>query len=106
MVVPYVPAEAGIFVYVDFSSLLPEKTFAWEQKFEDLVFRYARIVLTPGEAQRDPRPGMFRVCYTWISPEVLEIAMERLSKIVAKMRRLDWDDLNERTLFYVLSSNI
>ena len=102
MVLPYVPCEAGLFVYADFSSLLPERTFAWEEKFSDLVYRYARIVLTPGANQRDWRPGMFRICYTWVSPEVLEVAMERLSKIVARLRRLDWDDLNERTLATVL----
>ena len=35
-------------------------------------------------------------------PDVLEIAMERLSRIVAKIRRLDWGDLNETTLREVM----
>ena len=35
-------------------------------------------------------------------PDVLEIAMERLSRIVAKIRRLDWADLNETTLREVM----
>lgn len=98
MVLPYVQAEAGIFVYVDFSSLLPEKTFAWEARLSHLMFEYARVVLTPGQSQRDPRPGMFRICYAWVLPEVLEVALERLSRLVAKIRRLDWEDLNSRTL--------
>lgn len=36
---------------------------------------------------------MYRICYTWVSPDVLEIGMERLSRLVAKIRRMDWDDL-------------
>jgi len=102
MVLPYVPAEAGMFVYVDFSSLLPEKTFEWEERLSDLMFEYARIVLTPGESQRDSRPGWFRICYAWVTVEVLQIAMERLSRLVAKIRRMDWDDLNERSLSQII----
>lgn len=102
MVLPYVHAEAGLFVYVDFSSLLPAKTYEWEEKLSQLMFDYARVVLTPGESQRDPKPGMFRICYAWVSVEVLVIAMERLSRLVAKIRRMDWDDLNERSLSGIL----
>jgi 1-aminocyclopropane-1-carboxylate synthase len=102
MVLPYVPAEAGIFVYVDFSTLLPEQTFAWEARLGTMIFEYARIVLTPGESQRDSRPGMFRICYAWVTPDILKVAMERLSKLVAQIRRLGLDDLNERTLATVL----
>jgi 1-aminocyclopropane-1-carboxylate synthase len=105
MVVPFVPAVAGIFVYVDFSSLLPEKTFAGEQKLCQLLFEHARIVLTPGESQRDPRPGMFRICYAWVAPAILAIAMERLSRLVAKIRKLDWSDLNERSLQGVIQAS-
>lgn len=102
MVVPFVPADAGIFVYVDFSSLLPQKTFEWERKLAELMFNYARIVLTPGEAQHEVSPGMFRICYAWVSPAVLEIAMERLSRLITKIRRMDWADLNESTLGGIL----
>jgi len=102
MVLPFVPAEAGMFVYVDFSSLLPEKTFEWEEKLSDLMFQ-VHVVLTPGESQHDNAPGMFRICYAWVPPEVLEIAMERLSRLVAKLRRMDWDDLNGRALNSVIS---
>jgi aspartate/methionine/tyrosine aminotransferase len=101
MVLPFIPAEAGIFVYVDFSSLLPEPTFEWEEKLSELMFQ-VRVVLTPGESQRDTTPGMFRICYAWVTPEVLEIAMERLSKLVAKLRRMEWVDINDRALSNIL----
>jgi aspartate/methionine/tyrosine aminotransferase len=102
MVLPFVPAEAGIFVYVDLSSLLPEKTFAAEERLSQLMLDHARIVLTPGESQRELNPGMYRICYTWVTPEVLEIAMERMSRLVAKLRRMDWDDLDSRVLTGIL----
>lgn len=101
MVLPFIPAEAGMFVYVDFSSLLPEKSFEWEEKLSQLMFE-VRVVLTPGESQRDTTPGTFRICYAWVPPETLMIAMERLSRLVAKLRRMDWDDLNGRALSSVL----
>jgi aspartate/methionine/tyrosine aminotransferase len=102
MVLPFIPAEAGMFVYVDFSSLLPQKTMEWEGKLSQLIMDHARMVLTPGESQRDRSPGMFRICYAWNSPQVLEIGMERLSRLVGKIRRMDWGDLNETTLSGVI----
>jgi 1-aminocyclopropane-1-carboxylate synthase len=105
MVIPFIPAEAGFFVYVDFSSLLPEKTFEWEEKLSNLMFQVG-VVLTPGESLRDTTPGMFRICYAWVQPETLEIAMERLSRLVAKIRRMDWSDLNGRALSSVIRSSI
>lgn len=102
MVLPFIPAEAGMFVYVDFSALLPEKTMEWEAKLSKLITDYGRVILTPGESQRERMPGMFRICYAWVSPEVLRIGMERISRIVAKIRRMDWGDLNDVTLSGVL----
>jgi len=93
MVVPYVPTQAGLCIYIDFSGLLPEPTFAGEQKFASLIQDVAKVVMTPGQCQHDHKPGMFRLCYTWVTPEVLEIAMERLSYVVLKIRRNHWDNL-------------
>ena len=44
MVIPFIPAEAGIFVYIDLSSLLPEKTFEGEARLCSLITDYARVV--------------------------------------------------------------
>lgn len=103
MVIPFVPAEAALFVYVDFSALLPQNDFEGEAMLRDLITDYAHVVLTPGESQRDSRPGMFRICYAWTPPEVLEIAMERLSRLVVKIRKMDWSDLNATSLESVLT---
>jgi 1-aminocyclopropane-1-carboxylate synthase len=103
MVIPFIPAEAGLFVYIDLSSLLPSKTFEGEDRLCNLITEYARVVLTPGQSQRERTPGMFRLCYAWVSPEVLEIAMERLSKLVGKLRKIDFEDMNESSLSSVLT---
>ena len=84
--IPYVEAQAGLFMYIDLSSLLPEKTFEEEAKLCDLVADKAKIVLTPGESQRENRPGMFRICYAWVSVEVLQIAMDRLGKVLKSVQ--------------------
>ena len=89
MVIPYVPAKAGIFVYADFSSLLPDQTAEGEAKFSTLLLDAARIIMTPGQAQHDLKPGMFRICYAFVTPEVLDMAMQRLDKIVGKIRRFE-----------------
>jgi hypothetical protein len=47
-------------------------------------------------------PMLFCICYAWVSPEVLKIGMERLSRIVAKIRRMDWTDLNDVSLSGIL----
>lgn len=94
MVIPYISAQAGLFVYVDFSSLLPEPTFEGEAKFSKLAQDVAHVVLTPGQYQNDSKPGMFRLCYSWVQRETLEVAMERLSYLVLQIRRSNrWDDL-------------
>ncbi|KAL7545759.1 hypothetical protein ACHAWF_009112 [Thalassiosira exigua] len=98
MVIPYVPAKAGIFVYADFSALLPEQTEEGEARFSALLMDATRLIMTPGKAQHDSKPGMFRICYCFISPEVLVMAMERLDKIVGKIRRWHWDNLNADSL--------
>ena len=92
MVVPYEShSEAGLFVYIDLSALLPEQSWEGERRLARLIEQ--RVVLAPGEHMYEKRPGHFRICYSWVTPEVLEIAMERLSFIVKKIRRHGVDEL-------------
>ena len=93
MVVPHVGADAGISVYIDLSSLLPEQSWEGERRLARLIEQAARVVLTPGESMNERKPGHFRLCYSCVTPEVLEIAMERLSFLVKKIRRHGVDGL-------------
>ena len=94
----FVPAQAGIFVYCDFSSMLPSPSFEGEKRFSDLMMKSARIVMTPGKSQRDTKPGMFRICYAWVSLDVLNIAMSRLSALCKEIKEKGWEGLNETDL--------
>mmetsp|Transcript_12203 Transcript_12203/g.22883 ORF Transcript_12203/g.22883 Transcript_12203/m.22883 type:complete len:550 (+) Transcript_12203:45-1694(+) len=88
MKIPYVPAQAGMFVYCDFSSWLPTNTFEGEAMLVTFFQDQVRIIMTPGECQRDDRPGMFRICYAWVTPNVLRIAMERLKHVALDRMRV------------------
>lgn len=104
MSIPYVDAIAGMFVYCDFSSLLPPppssssspSSFEREAKFFSIVTKYAHIVMTPGEAQREcpEKVGMFRICYAYVPLEVLDIAMRRLKKIAGTIVEVGWENLD------------
>lgn len=98
MAIPYIPAKAGIFVYADFSSLLPEITSEGEERFTSLLLDGARILMTPGQAQLDQQPGMFRICYAYVIAQTLDIFMSRLEKSVAMIRRCGWDNLKAESL--------
>ena len=101
MNIPYVEAQAGIFLYVDFSSLLHEPTFEGEAKLASLLIQNAKMILTPGHCQREVKPGMFRICYTWVSVDVLKVAMGRLKSLVTDIRDKGWkDDTIGQTLYY------
>ena len=98
MVIPHTRATSGIFVYADFSSLLPEQSPEGEARFTELLLDSAKVILTPGQSQHDLRPGMYRICYTFVSPELLDVALARLGRIVGKIRRCQWDNLNSTKL--------
>lgn len=61
--IPYLPATAGLFVYLDLRSFLPEPTFEAERALSDRIFTEARVHLTPGAAFHTPLPGHFRLCF-------------------------------------------
>jgi aspartate/methionine/tyrosine aminotransferase len=96
---PYVDTNAGIFVYVDFSSLLPiNPTPDDEHRLAAIFETCARIVMTPGHAQRDRRPGHFRICYAWVSIQVLSIAMRRIKLVVSAIRGMGIKKFHEQSL--------
>jgi Aspartate/tyrosine/aromatic aminotransferase len=85
MNIPFVEAQAGMFVYCDFSSWLPMHSFEGEAMLGRFFQDNVRIIMTPGECQRDDKPGMFRICYAWVTPNVLRIAMDRLKLVALDM---------------------
>ena len=102
MAIPYIPTKAGIFVYADFSSLLPEMTSEGEERFTTLLLDGARILMTPGQAQFDQKPGMFRICYAYVPAETLNIFMQRLEKSVAMIRRCGLKNVKVESLIELI----
>lgn len=100
--VPYVKAQAGIFLYCDFSSLLPDNSFEGEAQLATLIQNEARVVMTPGESQRDPNPGQFRICYAWVTPEVLQLAMGRLKLLASDIRDNGWESLQYNAYYKLI----
>jgi aspartate/methionine/tyrosine aminotransferase len=95
MGIPFVPAKAGIFVYCDFSSLLRVDNFDGEDELARLFENYARIVMTPGSSQRDDKPGRFRICYAFVSVEVLKVAVLRLTYVASMLKEHGWENINK-----------
>lgn len=91
--IPFVPAQAGIFVYCDFSSLLRVNTFEGEDELAELFEQHARIVMTPGSSQNDNKPGFFRICYAFVTPEVLTIGITRLQSICRLLKETGWENI-------------
>ena len=100
MKIPYIKAQAGIFVYCDFSSLLPEQSFEGEARLASLLEKCARVVMTPGHSQRDEKPGMFRICYAWVDIEVLRVALDRLKCVTFDIRENGWESISRKNQIY------
>lgn len=113
--VPYLPASAGMFVWVDLRELLPTPpaslppspahlelgvpvwgipagqgavagVFDGERALLDRLFAEARILFTPGEACHAGAPGFFRICFAWMPLDALEVGMARLVAVVEQSR--------------------
>jgi DNA-binding transcriptional MocR family regulator len=78
---PFVPATAGIFCWVDFRRVLSAPTFEAENEWF-LAMKGAGVILTPGQSQHASLPGFFRVCYAFRALDVLEEALRRIEGIM------------------------
>ena len=67
------------------SRWLPESTWEAERAFWDRVCQEGKIILTPGHDCHAPKPGFFRLCFAWMPPEALAVAMGRLQRVLAGM---------------------
>jgi aspartate/methionine/tyrosine aminotransferase len=80
--IAYLPATAGVFVYLDLRSFLLEPTFEAERALADRIFTEARLHLTPGAAFHTPLPGHFRLCFA-TDPPAVQTAITRLTHLLA-----------------------
>lgn len=82
--VPYMRAEAGLFVWVDLSQFLSKTNGSPADReralYLELVHEFG-ILLTPGNSMRNERPGFFRCVFTAASDDEFAIALQRIEKI-------------------------
>jgi 1-aminocyclopropane-1-carboxylate synthase len=89
--IPFVPAPAGLYVWLDLSAYLQPVegviSFASERELTKGMFQHAHIVLTPGEAchAHPHTPGRYRCCFAWMEPECVAIGIKRMIKYLATL---------------------
>jgi 1-aminocyclopropane-1-carboxylate synthase len=74
-----IEANAGIFVWADFSDYMEAQTFEAELKLFDKIFNECQVSISPGQFFQSNTPGWFRVCFAQ-KEEQITTAVERLKK--------------------------
>ncbi len=78
--VPYVPARGSLFVWLDLSSFLSEPTQEAENQLWMDIYEKTKVLLTPGEGFGHGKKGQYRLVYSCVGKEELEVAMERMGR--------------------------
>ncbi len=84
MAIAYLPAEAGFFLICDLREHLDAPTWNAERRLWRRILDEANINLTPGEACRIAEPGFFRMCYAAESEAAVQVAIERLGRVLRR----------------------
>mmetsp|Transcript_31644 Transcript_31644/g.57955 ORF Transcript_31644/g.57955 Transcript_31644/m.57955 type:complete len:671 (+) Transcript_31644:123-2135(+) len=97
--IPYLPADSGLFVWMDFREFLPALSDGTTEATESVESREQRerklylslmkeygLLFTPGMSMRNERAGFFRCVFTAASEEEFELGLVRLRKFVEEMR--------------------
>jgi hypothetical protein len=59
---------------------LPAATWEGEAQLWKSLCKTSKVILTPGESCHAREPGFFRLCFAWMPPEAVEVAVGRLAK--------------------------
>jgi aspartate/methionine/tyrosine aminotransferase len=78
--IAYAPAAGSLFVWFDCSRFLSEDSEEAEQALWQSIFRDTGLLLTAPDGMAAPQRGWFRMVYSGISQDYLEVAMQRLGK--------------------------
>ncbi|QNE18436.1 aminotransferase class I/II-fold pyridoxal phosphate-dependent enzyme [Kribbella qitaiheensis] len=76
----YLPATAGLFLYLDLRQFLPEPTFEAESTLATRIFTDARLHLPAGATFHTPTPGYYRLCFT--TTPAVPTAITRLTHLL------------------------
>jgi hypothetical protein len=78
-----------MFLWVNMGRLLPllPRATLWDSEaalYDELVAS-VKVVLTPGASQHHPEPGWFRICYAFVSPTALSVALDRVEFFIGQL---------------------
>ena len=80
--IPYIPADAGLFVLLDMREFLSEPTWDAEQELWNTIFNDANVNLTPGSACHIDEPGFVRLCFAVAPADIVVAAIGRIHKVL------------------------
>ena len=80
--IPFVPADAGLFVLCDMRGFLAEPTWAAEQSLWRRIVDDANVNLTPGSACHIHEPGFMRLCFAVEPADTVVAAIERIQRVL------------------------
>ncbi|KAH7665005.1 1-aminocyclopropane-1-carboxylate synthase protein [Dioscorea alata] len=75
-------SNAGLFCWVDMRHLLKSKTFEGEMELWKKILYEVGLNISPGASCHCQEPGWFRVCFSNMSEDTLNLAMQRLKSFV------------------------
>ena len=78
--VPYIPSRGSLFVWADFSKFMKRYSSKAEEELWLDIYKGSGVLLTPGMGFQHQRKGVFRIVFTAISYEYLEVALKRMTK--------------------------
>lgn len=84
--VPYVNARGSLFVWLDLSELLAEKTPEAENTLWRSLYDDYGVLLTPGTGFGHSKLGQFRLVHTFLQEKPLVKAMKQIKQFVLKKR--------------------
>lgn len=82
--IPYLQPTAGLFVWIDLSSFLPNQAEVNDVErtlYMKLILQYG-LLFTPGSSMRHNAPGFFRCVFTAATEDEFQLAKERLEKFL------------------------
>lgn len=84
--IPFNPSRGSLFVWLDLSEFLEEKSESGEEKLWLDIYKKTSVLLTPSQGFGHQQRGWFRTVITSISPSELGVALDRLKGFVEDQR--------------------